>query len=250
MLKLTRPRSLYVLLCCGGLALACDSDTTHPTVPPLPRGPAVPSKAPVAPAVVPPPPEAPAPAPGAASTPSEPRAPGPAGKTKTTRGVSRDELEPTPKAPQPPAPPPSPTPEVDEGVTAPVPDRKPETKARKPEASAFVMPGAAHVQLVAPSGLTADLAGDPRMKPWLDKGVAAANRCYVREAKGKPTLAGTIVVRIVMHENDRPDASIKQLPSQLSGVFACVTENMMKTRMPLFTGKEGKKYTARVVFKP
>ena len=112
------------------------------------------------------------------------------------------------------------------------------------------MPGSANVKIDVPKGLQTDLAKDTRMKPWLEKGVAAATKCYEREAKTVPKLTGTIEVAIVMRENDRPDASIKTLPPQLSGLFACLSGAMMKSRMPLFTGKEGQKYTARVTFKP
>ena len=94
------------------------------------------------------------------------------------------------------------------------------------------------------------LAMVKQMTELLGGSVAVASKCYDKEAKSAPKLAGTIEVAIVMHENDRPDASIKTLPPQLSGVFACASGALMSSRMPLFTGKEGQKYTARVVFKP
>lgn len=158
-----------------------------------------------------------------------------------------------------PAPKPAPTPEP---APKPAPDPKADTKgtATKPVMQpppptppapvAYEMPSSAHVRIEAPKGLEADLAKDTRMTPWLQKSVGAATKCYEVEAKTTPKLAGAIEVGIVMHENDRPDAAIKKLPPQLSGVFACVSGAMMKSRMPLFVGKEGQKYTARVVFKP
>jgi hypothetical protein len=106
------------------------------------------------------------------------------------------------------------------------------------------------VSLELPSGLKADLAKDTRMKPWLDQGLAAATRCYEEEAKSSPGLSGVIEVAIVMHENDRPDASLKSLPSSLASVFTCVSGAMMGKKMPLFTGQEGQRYVAKVRFSP
>lgn len=169
-------------------------------------------------------------------------------KKEPKRGASLYDLEPERKqgkttGPQPSAKvdPPAPAPKP-----APAPAPAPKPVANKP----FNMPGSAHVRIDAPAGLLTDLAKDSRMQPWLSQGVAAATKCYEREAKTAPGLSGTIVVSIVMHENDRPDASLQTLPSQLSGMFACLTGSMMKSRMPLFTGKEGQKYTARVTFAP
>jgi len=162
----------------------------------------------------------------------------------------------TPPTPAPkPAPKPEPTPkpasdpkaDTQGTATKPVMQPPPPTP---PAPVAYEMPSSAHVRIEAPKGLEADLAKDTRMKPWLQKSVAAATKCYEVEAKTTPKLTGTIEVGIVMHENDRPDAAIKKLPPQLSGVFACVSGAMMKSRMPLFVGKEGQKYTAKVVFKP
>jgi len=156
---------------------------------------------------------------------------------------------PAPKPAPTPAPVPAPEPKADTKGTASKPVMQPPPPV-PPSPVAYEMPSSAHVRIEAPKGLEADLAKDTRMKPWLQKSVTAATKCYEIEAKTTPKLAGTIEVGIVMHENDRPDAAIKKLPPQLSGVFACVSGAMMKSRMPLFVGKEGQKYTARVVFKP
>lgn len=123
--------------------------------------------------------------------------------------------------------------------------KQPEKSEAKPP---FVAPTSKHVTLDLPAGLKDDLASDKRMKPWLDTAIGHATRCYEREAKSTPGLSGTVEVLIVMHENARPDASLKTLPSQLAGVFTCVSGAMMSVKMPLFTGKEGQRYTARAKF--
>jgi len=163
---------------------------------------------------------------------------------KPRRGVSLYDLE--PKTKQGKVTDPQPRPRVD--VPAPV--AKPIPEPAPAPSKSFSMPGSRHVRIDAPAGLLGDLGKDSRMQPWLSQGVAAATKCYEREAKTHPGLSGTIVVSIIMHENDRPDGSLQTLPSQLSGVFACLTASMMKSRMPLFTGKEGQKYIARVTFSP
>ncbi len=256
-----RTKPLTEWLC--GAAVLCglgcgDVERMPAPPPPLPvaTAPAVPQapEAPVAEAPATPVAAAPEAAAAAETKPSEPAVAAVATARKPKPGASVYDREPKPKATTPsPAQPVKPPIKIDlskigAGGVLPLP--KPEPANPAPAPTSYAMPGSAQVKIDAPKGLQADLAKDPRMKPWLEKGVAAATQCYQREAKNNPQLSGTIVVSIVMHENDRPDASIQTLPSQLSGIFACLTGAMMKSRMPLFTGQEGQKYTARVAFKP
>jgi len=281
MLNLTRTKAVSIMqpvahwLCCIALLAACDGATARAPSPPppLPATPApVPEEVPaLIPPVVPEPVQeaatAPAPEAEKAPKPRDAKAKVSAEQEPVKDGASLYEREAKKKKTEEPAP--SPTPKPKESTEtqvsktpAPTPAPKPDPTGPAPKPVmeppppappapvAYDMPGSVHVQLVAPKGLEADLAKDTRMKPWLQKSVAAATKCYAIEAKTTPKLAGTIEVGIVMHENDRPDAAIKKLPPQLSGVFACVSGAMMKSRMPLFTGREGQKYTARVVFTP
>jgi hypothetical protein len=111
-----------------------------------------------------------------------------------------------------------------------------------------VVPHTAHVHVQIPSGLQAALDLDPRMQPWSEQAIQAIDQCYDAERKKNPAAAGVISVRLTMHEESRPDADIKTLPPALSGVVACATGNLMRTRMPLFTSKEGDKYTVNIEF--
>jgi hypothetical protein len=119
----------------------------------------------------------------------------------------------------------------------------------KPEvASKVSVPKTVHLAIDLPSGLQADLNHDPRMQPWVNQVVATIDRCYASESKSNANLAGTIEVLVTMHENERPDADIKQLPPALSPIVACATGGLMRTKMPLFTGKEGTRYPVKIRF--
>jgi len=115
--------------------------------------------------------------------------------------------------------------------------------AREAKGSVRV-PQSEHVRIELPSGLQADLDHDPRMQPWVNKAVSAIERCYapLRDAG----TSGVIEVRLVMHENERPSAEPGKLPTALTPMLACVTGDMMRTKMPLFTGKEGTRYTLKI----
>jgi hypothetical protein len=124
------------------------------------------------------------------------------------------------------------------------------TTPKQEVASKVSVPKTAHLAIDIPSGLQADLNHDPRMQPWVNQVVATIDRCYGGESKSNAKLAGTIEVLVTMHENERPDADIKQLPPALSPIVACATGGLMRTKMPLFTGKEGTRYPVKIRFSP
>jgi hypothetical protein len=240
-ISLTRALSMILVL---SSASACSSERTAP--PPVPP---------------PPLPVAPASAPEAAAQPSElPSASDPVAKApdapspKAKKGASLYDIDPSvrPKKPVSGA---SADKPIKDSAPEPVKDspkaaEKPAPEKPAPEKPVFVASSSKHVTLEMPAGLKEDLASDKRMKPWLDTAVAKATSCYQREAKSSPALSGVVEVSIIMHENARPDASLKSLPSQLAGVFTCVSGAMMGVKMPLFTGREGQRYSARVKFGP
>jgi hypothetical protein len=130
-----------------------------------------------------------------------------------------------------PAPKPAPVPLA----PAPVP-AKPKTRVSIPRTE--------HVHVEIPVGLQADLDADPRMQAWVDKVIAIADGCH---AKARANV-GTIEAQITMHENARPDPDVRSLPPQLGSLVACATGQLMRTKMPLFTGREGTRYAVRIVF--
>jgi hypothetical protein len=104
------------------------------------------------------------------------------------------------------------------------------------------------VHIDVPKGLQAFLDADTRMQPWVNQVMSVADKCYTKVRGENAAAKGVIEVLVTMHEDDRPDADIKGLPPQLSGVVACATGDLMRTRMPLFTGTEGAKETVRIHF--
>lgn len=86
------------------------------------------------------------------------------------------------------------------------------------------------------------------MQPWLNKVIPVIDRCYGNVLADNANASGVITFRVTMHKDARPDPDIQSLPGQLSGVVACATGQLMRTRMPLFTGTEGESYTVRVRF--
>lgn len=106
------------------------------------------------------------------------------------------------------------------------------------------VPSTDHVRMQIPSGLQADLDKDPRMQPWANQVIGVIDRCYTSTGSSP----GTIEVRITMHENSRPDADLGGVPNGLAPVVACATGGLMRTKMPLFTGAEGARYTVRINF--
>jgi hypothetical protein len=111
-------------------------------------------------------------------------------------------------------------------------------------ASRVTVPSTAHVHPELPSGLQRDLDADARMQSWLDRALAIIDGCHSQNRAA----IGTIEVVLTMHENERPDADIRALPPALSAVVACSTGALMRTKMPLFTGTEGTRYTTRIRF--
>jgi hypothetical protein len=199
------------------------------------------------------PPPAPPPAPVAPAAPDpapEPVAPSPAPGDKHTRKAKR-EREPSarPRDEAPAKPPklapavqPPPAAQVAPPVPAATADKTP--AAARPAKGSVQVPESAHVKIELPAGLQADLDHDPRMQPWVNKAVSAIERCYtpLRDAGA----AGVIEVRLVMHENERPSAEPGKLPSALTPMVPCVTGDLLRVKMPLFTGKEGTRYTLKI----
>jgi hypothetical protein len=105
------------------------------------------------------------------------------------------------------------------------------------------------VSFEVPKGLQAWLDKDTRMEPWLGKVLKVIDACYASTRKSTPSAEGAIPIKLTMHENERPDADLGTVPSPLNGVVACATTKLLSARPPLFTGKEGEKYTVRVHFK-
>lgn len=94
------------------------------------------------------------------------------------------------------------------------------------------------------------LDADSRMQPWVDNVLRVVERCYASELAKNSSAAGSIVVEVTMHKDDRPDVDIKSLPPQLSGLVPCGTGELMRSRMPLFTGPEGQRHTLALRFTP
>lgn len=117
-----------------------------------------------------------------------------------------------------------------------------------PSKGKVTIPSTAHVRVEIPTGLQTALDLDPRMQPWANKVIQVIDSCYTQERKSNAGAAGVISVRITMHSESRPDADIKALPPALSGVVACATGSLMRTKMPLFTGKEGEKHNVDIRF--
>jgi hypothetical protein len=240
------------------LALGCGGDKTpaHTVTPaPAPAAPAADQPAePALPQGRDVPPGAPAhvaPAPAAESPPAPAASSKPERKTaSSTKTVPADKpaRDSTPK-PAPAAPPLAPSP-VAPAAEPPVPS--PAAPAAAPAAEAPVkknkvsVPSTDHVKIDIPKGMQALLDADTRMQPWVEKVVAVADRCYKSKAMGS---AATIVVDVTMHPNARPDADVRSLPPTLAGVVACATGDLMRTKMPLFTGPEGERHTLKIRFK-
>jgi cytoskeletal protein RodZ len=126
-------------------------------------------------------------------------------------------------------------------------DNQPSTKPAK--SGVVVVPQTAHVRVDIPKGLQKLLNDDSRMQPWVDTVMKVADSCYATQRESSEKAEGVIVVDVTMHPNARPDAEIKSLPPQLSGMVACATGGLMRTHMPLFTGPEGEQHTVRIHFK-
>ena len=107
------------------------------------------------------------------------------------------------------------------------------------------VPSTPNVRVELPSGLQSDLDADPRMQAWVNRVIAVADACHAQNR----SVTGTLQAQVTMHENDRPGAELQGVPGQLSGIVACATSALLSgNRMPLFTGREGTRYTVRMVF--
>lgn len=113
-----------------------------------------------------------------------------------------------------------------------------------PAARSVTVPRTAHVWAELPAGLQADLDADPRMQAWLDASIAVIDRCHAASRGAVGVIQGTLT----MHENERPDLALTSMPAALGMVVACATGPLTKSRMPLFTGKEGRQYVVRLHF--
>jgi hypothetical protein len=216
------------------LSTACKQQATEP---------AVVQPAPVQPSDPPPAPPA-TPEPEPLPVKDQPRIPAQA-KTPTKPRTTAPK---TPQASQTPQTKPNPPPvEAPEPEHSPVAAEPPPPAPPKP-ATRVSIPNTEHVRVEVPAGLQAWLDKDTRMQPWLAKVMKVIDGCYAGVRADNPNAAGTITFRVTMHENARPDPDIQSLPGQLSGVVACATGQLMRTRMPLFTGTEGESYVVRVKF--
>lgn len=151
--------------------------------------------------------------------------------------------KPVPPVASPAAPTPTPTP-------TPVEVAKPAGSAPRP-VTKVTLPNLKHVKVSMPARVQELLDADPRMQPWLNVTLETIEDCYKGVLATDPSASGTIKFVLEMHANARPDADITSLPPQLSGVVACGTGKLMRTRrMPLFTGKEGEKHSVSVKLSP
>lgn len=126
-------------------------------------------------------------------------------------------------------------------------DEQPPTKSTA--GGSVAIPRSEHVSADIPAGLQKLLNNDSRMQPWVNTVMKVADSCYATQRESSESAAGVITIEVTMHPNARPDAEIKSLPPQLSGMVACATGGLMHARMPLFTGPEGEHYTIRIQFK-
>jgi hypothetical protein len=131
---------------------------------------------------------------------------------------------------------------------APASEPAPPPPAAKPAGGRVTVPNTARLHVEIPAGLQRWLDADTRMQPWLNKVIPVIDRCYGNVLADNAGASGTITFRVTMHKDARPDPDIQSLPGQLSGVVTCATGQLMRTRMPLFTGTEGESHTVRVRF--
>jgi hypothetical protein len=163
--------------------------------------------------------------------------------------VAKTSSQPAPRATSKPSastPPALPSPSAPIAVAPPAAPAPPAAVAPAPAATKHVqVPSTPNVRVELPSGLQADLDADPRMQAWVNRVIAIADGCHAKNR----SVQGTLQALITMHENDRPDADLQGMPGQLSGIVACATSALLSgNRMPLFTGREGTRYTVRMLF--
>jgi hypothetical protein len=132
--------------------------------------------------------------------------------------------------------------------SAPEPTPAPPPPAAKPAGGKVSIPNTARVHVEVPAGLQRWLDADTRMQPWLNKVMPVIDTCYGNVLSGNANAKGTISFRVTMHANARPDPDVQSLPGELSGIVTCATGQLMRIKMPLFTGTEGESYTVKVRF--
>lgn len=116
-------------------------------------------------------------------------------------------------------------------------------RAAKPK-NRVVVPQTQHIRTDITEALQADLDADPRMQAWLERAMAVIDGCHAKERMA----VGTVQATLTMHESARPTFTLGSLSPRLGGVVACATSQLMRIKMPLFTGREGTRHTVRVSF--
>jgi hypothetical protein len=242
------------------LAIACPDKTSEVSASPPSPAPPAQATEPAPPAdraVDPPEPPAAAPAESAPVVRREAAAPrvAEAKPRPSTSKPTAEQQGATPRRERPAAPseavaPPRSEPSAGDPVVTATPEPQPEPPppaAPVKAATKLIVPTTDRVKIDVPAGLQRWLDADLRMQPWLNRAVKVIDGCH---ASSTPNAEGTITFQLTMHMNSRPDADIKSLPAKLSGVVACATGQLMRNRMPLFTGTEGESYTVKVHFSP
>jgi hypothetical protein len=226
----------------SALALGCGGDKTPPhTVTPAPAAPAEPP--PAAPEL-PQGRDVPQAAPNAPTPPAALPVPSASAKAPASNKPARESTAQPAKVPPPPEPS-AVVPAAEPPIAAPAPPA-PAAAEAPVKKNKVTVPSTEHVKIDVPKGMQALLDADTRMQPWVEKVVAVADRCYQSKGMGS---SATIVVDVTMHKNARPDADVRSLPPTLAGVVACATGDLMRTKMPLFTGPEGERHTVKIRFK-
>ena len=174
--------------------------------------------------------EGPAPAGSEASKPPVRRT-APIERRMNRHASSPDASAPAPRRPTPPA----------AGGAPSAPSAARGTPKRAPP---VVVPSTPHLRAELPVGLQSDLDADPRMQGWLDQTFAIIDQCHASTGRARGTLEGALT----MHESARPELSLSSMPPALAQLVACASGELLRTRMPLFTGREGTRYPVRLIF--
>jgi hypothetical protein len=129
-------------------------------------------------------------------------------------------------------------------ATSPAPAAPPSKAAAAKPRTKVVVPRTEHVRADISDALQADLDADPRMQAWLDKVMAVIDGCHAKNRSAVGTVQGSLT----MHESARPSFALGSISPQLGGVVSCATGQLVRIKMPLFTGREGARHTVRVNF--
>ena len=82
------------------------------------------------------------------------------------------------------------------------------------------------------------------MQAWLQKAMAVIDSCHAKNRDAVGTVQGTLT----MHESARPTFALESISPQLGGVVSCAAAQLVRIKMPLFTGREGARHTVHVNF--